>query len=512
MARKQMALLLGGAVVLLVLGSLGGAAMYASFFSPRYVYVDPAQRPVSFPTRFAEAEEAAENRPPSLAESETSAPPTASTPQLEALPDFVAASRQARPAVVHIRSRFSRQRNGTKGSDFFSNPFRDFFDDELSEAPNSLASGSGVIISADGYVATNNHVIQDAAEVEVTLFDNRTFPAEVIGTDITTDLALLRIKGDNLPHLTFGNSDAVEVGQWVLAVGNPMDLTSTVTAGIVSAKGRNINLLHHDSDYAIESFIQTDAAVNKGNSGGALVNIQGDLIGINTAIASRTGYYAGYSFAIPASIVKKVMDDLLTYGEVRRGYLGVSIRAVNAELAESYDLSVLKGAYVTDVNAEMGAYEAGIRRGDVIVSVNGIGVNSSSELQEQVSRYRPGDRIEIRLYRGEEALAYQVMLRSMERFTQTAMRSSLEYRGSVFRLPTPSEFGELDVRHGIMVEDAGEQLVRNGVQKGFVITEIDGEEVHSIEELEAALLKSGDYITIKGLYSKGMVASYSFAW
>jgi len=409
--------------------------------------------------------------------------------------NFTAAAEAVTPAVVNIKS--------SQGGNF------DWWGQN---GGIGASSGSGVLISENGYIATNNHVIQDAASVEVTLFDNRTFAAEVIGTDLSTDLALLKINSEELPHLRFGDSDQVRVGQWVLAVGNPMDLTSTVTAGIVSAKGRNIDLLRNDTQFAIESFIQTDAAVNKGNSGGALVNTQGELVGINTAIASRTGYYAGYSFAIPASIARKVMEDLLTYGEVRRGYLGVSIRPVDADLAEEEDLSILKGAFVTDINPELGAFAAGIRVGDVIVSVNGIQVNSSSELQEQVSRYRPGDRVEIALYRGEKQVSYQVELRALQTVTRAALRTTLEYRGSVFRLPTEEELNSLEVKHGVMVDQSGDKMSRNGIQKGFVITEVDGSEIHSIEDLEKALLDSGEYITIKGLYSEGMVASYSFNW
>ena len=505
MSTKQLAWLVAGSVVLLILGSLGGAAMYAKLFAPEVVYVEREAVPTAFSpmTQSSVARAHQGEELPSREELRL--------PAVGAYPSFVNASNLARPAVVHIKSSFGR-RSQSGNSDFFSNPFKDFFDDDMGEIPQSLASGSGVLISADGYIATNNHVIQDASEVEVTLFDNRTFPARVIGTDLSTDLALIKIDGKALPHLSFGDSDQVEVGQWVLAVGNPMDLTSTVTAGIVSAKGRNINLLRNDSEYAIESFIQTDAAVNKGNSGGALVDDAGNLIGINTAIASRTGYYAGYSFAIPATIAQKVMEDLLAYGEVRRGYLGVSIRPVNSDLAEAKDLRVLKGAYVTEVNPELGAYQVGIRRGDVIVSVNQVPVNSSSELQEQVSRYRPGDRIEVRLFRGKKEMSFRVPLKGLETDRVIALRSSLEFRGNLFRLPSRDELRKLDVDAGIMVEEAGETMSRNGVQKGFVITGIDGETIRSIEDLERAFEQSGDYLTIKGLYSKGMVASYSFRW
>lgn len=479
-----------GLTLLVTFASVAGAGIYAQFFAPKQVVYIQQEAPFA----------------PTLTKHTRESVSTSS------LPDFVQASKIARPAVVHIKSSYNAK--GTRrDSDFFSNPFRDFFDEDM-EMPPGMASGSGVIISADGYIATNNHVIEDADEVEVTLFDNRTYRAKVIGLDVTTDLALLKITGENLPHLNFGNSDQINVGEWVLAVGNPMDLNSTVTAGIVSAKGRNINLLRADSEYAIESFIQTDAAVNKGNSGGALVNMQGELIGINTAIASRTGYYAGYSFAIPATIARKVMEDLLSFGEVRRGILGVQIQSVNADLAERNRLNTLKGAYVSEVNKSSGAEEAGIRKGDVIISVNNIEVNNSSELQEQVSRYRPGDKISIQILRGENNKDISVELKPLSSSFKAAERhtSTFDYKGSSFSMLEIEEAKRLGITNGVMVEEAGDKMARGGIQEGFVITEVDGKEIADIEALEAALVDSGDYVTIKGLYSKGMMATYSFNW
>ncbi|MEO0471174.1 MAG: Do family serine endopeptidase [Bacteroidota bacterium] len=499
MTKKHVGLLLGAAFVLAMISSVAGVGVYKAFFdADRVVYLPQESVPATFTKSV--------DQPSSTA----------------TLPDFVGASDQARPAVVHIRSRFEARR-GKKNSDFFSNPFRDFFEDDMFEMPEGMASGSGVLISPDGYIATNNHVIEDAKSVEVTLFDNRTFPATVVGTDITTDLALLKIEEDDLPHLTFGNSDDVKVGQWVLAVGNPMDLNSTVTAGIVSAKGRNINLLRGDSEFAIESFIQTDAAVNKGNSGGALVDTQGRLIGINTAIASRTGYYAGYSFAIPASIARKVMEDLLSFGEVRRGFLGVTIQPVNAELAKREQLSVTKGAYISGVNPGLGAAEAGMQKGDVIISVNDVEVNSSSELQEQVSRYRPGEKVTVSAWRGDEERTFIVTLKVIERSQITTNRQpeternedgkgSVQFKGSTFRLLTDTEKEELEVESGVIIDEVGETLSEGGIQSGFVLTEIDGKKIRNIEDLEDALIESDEYVTMKGMYSKGMIASYSFNW
>ena len=261
--------------------------------------------------------------------------------------------------------------------------------------------GSGVIISADGYIITNNHVIEDAESVDVTLNDKRTFTAQVIGRDPSTDIALLKIKADNLPFIKYGDSDQLKLGEWVLAVGNPFNLTSTVTAGIVSAKGRNLGLI--EGDYRIESFIQTDAALNMGNSGGALVNTKGLLVGITSAIFSPSGAYAGNSFAIPVSIVKKVVDDLKEFGEVQRAIIGVNIRDVNSDDAEKQNLGAVKGVLITGIVPDGSAEEAGLKENDVIVKFDGVDVNSTSELQEQVGKHRPGDKATVTyLRKGKE--------------------------------------------------------------------------------------------------------------
>ncbi len=319
------------------------------------------------------------------------------------LPNFAQAAKISRPAVVSVRSE--------KGE---SDNIFQLFHPSDPEEHRGRASGSGVIISEDGYIITNNHVIEEADKVTVTMIDNREFDAVIVGADINTDLALLKIDANVLPYLEFGNSDITSIGDWVLAVGNPLNLTSTVTAGIISAKGRNLHLLRKDSPFAIESFIQTDAVVNRGNSGGALVNLKGELIGINTAISSHSGFYAGYSFAIPSSIARKVMEDLLMYGEVKRGLLGVQITPVNADMADELSLSVLKGAYVREVTRQSGAEEAGIQKGDVLIAVNDMSIGSTSELQEQVSKYRPGDRVKITAYRGKESIEFKVVLKPLK--------------------------------------------------------------------------------------------------
>ncbi len=283
----------------------------------------------------------------------------------------------------------------------------------LSASGYRVSSGSGVIISSDGYIITNHHVVEDGASFEATLSDKRKLEAKLLGSDPSTDLALLKVDVRNLQHLSYGDSEKVEVGQWVMAVGNPFNLSSTVTAGIVSAKGRNINILR--GAYAIESFIQTDAVVNPGNSGGALVNEQGELIGINTAIISESGGYEGYSFAIPANLVGKVIADIREFGQVQRAILGVGISDVTDELAAGLSLPVVAGVYITNVGNESSAAEAGLRSGDVIVSVNGIRTNSVPELQEQVALFRPGDRISLEFYReGRKYRRDNVVLKSLD--------------------------------------------------------------------------------------------------
>lgn len=314
----------------------------------------------------------------------TSGPQTA--PPLPA--NFTEAATKAMPTVVHIRSvqqvepRTTRER---RFQEFFGTP------------RPSQATGSGVIISKKGYIVTNNHVVEGATEVEVTLYDKRKYKAEVLGTDPSTDLAVLRVDAPDLKAIDLGNSDNAQVGQWVLAVGNPFDLTSTVTAGIISAKGRDISIL--EGQYAIESFIQTDAAVNPGNSGGALVSTEGELIGINTAIATPTGTYAGYSFAVPVNLTKKVVQDIIDYGEVRRGYLGVTITALDNRMAKELGLQSNNGVYVNRVLDDSGANAAGLQEGDVIVGVEGQDITSPNELQEKVGSRNPGDYVDLTIIR-----------------------------------------------------------------------------------------------------------------
>ena len=332
--------------------------------------------------------------------------------------DLTSAAEQSVHAVVHIKTTFLYRTSGW--DDFFSGSFwEDFFNFSSpfgTHEQQVMGAGSGVIISADGYIVTNNHVVENAQDITVTLNDKREFPATIVGTDPQTDLALIKIECDGLPTLTFGNSDQVRIGEWVLAVGNPFNLTSTVTAGIVSAKARNLDILGENT--SIESFIQTDAAVNQGNSGGALVNASGELIGINSAIASHTGYYTGYSFAIPSNIARKVVGDLKEYGMVQRAVLAVTIQEVDNNVAQELNLSQVKGVCITSVADDGAAYRAGLQQYDVITSINGAEVNSVSELREVMAQYSPGDRVEVAYLRDGSSHKTPLTLLNSEGTTQ----------------------------------------------------------------------------------------------
>lgn len=424
-------------------------------------------------------------------------------------PDFIGASTKATPAVVHIRSTYESSKNSSPTTF-----------EELFGGRGGQSSGSGVIISSDGFIATNNHVIEKAKKVEVTLEDKRTYIAEVIGTDPTTDLALLKVEEENLASLAFANSNSVQIGEWVLAVGNPFNLTSTVTAGIVSAKGRSLNLL--DEEFAIESFIQTDAAVNPGNSGGALINIDGDLVGINTAIASETGSFAGYSFAVPANIVSKVMKDLREFGEVQRGIIGVQIRNINAQFAEDRNLTTLNGAYVSGIIPGSAAAAGGVERGDVIVQVDDEKIGSSSELQEVIGTYRPGDAVRVKIIRDGEAMTLKVILRNKEGKTQLGARrtddaeqptmiASEEDLGATLAPLSTKDKYQLGVDEGVKVlELMSGKLKEAGIEKGFVITKVNEEPVKNAEEVVDQMNAGDGSFMIEGLTEDGRKMVYAF--
>lgn len=432
------------------------------------------------------------------------------------LPGFVQASAAATPAVVHIKSYYSQ----AQGSD----PFHGFFGSPQQGGMRPQSAGSGVIISADGYITTNNHVVKNAEKVEVVLEDHRSYEATVVGTDPTTDLALLKIDESALPFLRFGNSNGVQVGEWVLAVGNPFNLTSTVTAGIVSAKGRSLNLLNED--FAIESFIQTDAAVNPGNSGGALINTSGELIGINTAIASETGSYAGYSFAIPVNIVRKVMEDLKAYGEVQRGIIGVQIQNINAQMAEKYGLKTMAGAYVTGTIAGGAAQAAGIASGDIITKVNETPIRGSSELQEEIGTYHPGDKVQLTIIRDSEQLLLDVVLRSREGKT-TLNEPSKDIAGEDGSTkPKDDSFGKLGAqmealsfkdKHDLGLENGVKvvkltdgKLKAAGLEEGFVIIRVNKQFVETGKDVERFVAGSEGSVLIEGMTVAGKKRFYAF--
>ena len=355
---------------------------------------------------------------------------------------------------------------------FFGQSYGQQEDKSSVEQEQKAGSGSGVIVTSEGYIVTNNHVVKGADRIEVVLNDKRRYQAELIGLDASTDLAVLKIDEVDLPYMKYGNSDDVKIGEWVLAVGNPFDLTSTVTAGIVSAKARNINILKDKHGLAIESFIQTDAAVNPGNSGGALVNLKGELIGINTAIATPTGTFAGYSFAVPSQLVHKVVDDLIKYGVVQRALLGIAITDVTADVAEEHGLTDIKGVYVSGVGENSAANDAGIQEGDVILKVNKQEVNSSSELQEAVAVYRPGDEVELTFLRDGNVERVSVVLKNKLGNTEIVNSNELQ-SATVFnaklRELTTEEMEEYGVQNGLMVEDTGDGLLKkSGLMNGFV--------------------------------------------
>jgi len=423
--------------------------------------------------------------------------------------DFVTVSEVSTPAVVHIKTTIGVQEveSSKKGQ---TNPFEDFFGDgfRMPRRGPQQASGSGVIFSEDGYIVTNNHVVANADKVEVILNDKRSFLADVVGVDPSTDLAVLKIEENGLPFLTFGNSSEVKVGEWVVAVGNPFNLTSTVTAGIISATGRNIDLLRtQDNQYAIENFIQTDAAVNPGNSGGALVNTSGQLIGINTAIASKTGSYSGYSFAVPVNIAKKVINDLLKYGEVKRALLGVQIGDVTSELAEAKGYDNLKGVYIAGVMDGGAGKKAGIKMDDVILEINSREVNSSSDLQEVVGGYHPGDKITILLRRDSKEKTVEAILQSKSgdtKISNTEMKSFNSSKGLVFESLTKEEKSKYGIKSGVKIKEVNKGPFRDaGVQKGTVITSLDKQSVFSVAQLKKLLDKKKGGVLIEGKKPNG---------
>lgn len=441
--------------------------------------------------------------------------------------DLTYAAEKSLPSVVHI---LSTKNSKVQTVEVESDPFSDFFGDPFGffgnpqgnggrqkrsvRTPKQQGSGSGVIISADGYIVTNNHVVADADELTVTLNDNKEYSARIIGTDKTTDLALIKIDGKNLPAITIANSENIKVGEWVLAVGNPFNLTNTVTAGIVSAKGRS---LYRNG---VESFIQTDAAINPGNSGGALVNTRGELIGINAMLYSQTGSFSGYGFAIPTSIMNKVVDDLKTYGTVQRAVVGIQGSDVKnyvdgqKEQGKDIDLGTMEGIYVAKVTEESAAEEAGLKEGDVIIAIDGKEMNKMADMQEYLAKKRPGDKVTVTYLRDKKKNTKSITLKNEQGNTQVVKKADLDVLGGNFRSITDAQKQQLNIGYGLEVLKVNSGKLKNaGITKGFIIQRVNDNAVKTIEDLQNivkdASTSKDPVLYIQGVYPTGKKAYFA---
>jgi len=465
-------------LLLVLAGALVAVWIYSSFFTKPQEIIFRDKQPVSFVNLPANSE-------------------------LQ-LPDLTFAAENSVHAVVHIATQSVRGGGWSSGNPFFD----EFFGLRQQQPQIATGFGSGVILSEDGYIVTNNHVIENAQKIKVILNNKQEYDATLVGADPSTDLALLKVEAKNLPYLTYGNSDELKLGEWVLAVGNPFNLNSTVTAGIVSARARNLRI--NEDEYSIESFIQTDAAVNPGNSGGALVNQQGNLVGINTAIASRTGSFSGYSFAVPVSIVGKVVEDLKEFGMVQRALLGVNIVDINAGVAEEYNLNSMEGVYVANVTENGAAKEAGIREGDVIISVAGEPVNSSSQLQEKVSRFRPGDNVEIIVKRKGDRKLFNVTLRNRHGDTQI-LRDNAVVMGASFTVLSNAEKEKLNINSGIQITKIESGKLKDaGLSRGFIITHVNKKPIFDVNDLRREIGNAKGGVLVEGVYPNGELAYFVF--
>lgn len=441
--------------------------------------------------------------------------------------DLTYAAEKSLPSVVHI---LSTKNSKVQTVEVENDPFSDFFSDPFGffgnpqgnggkqrrsvRTPKQQGSGSGVIISADGYIVTNNHVVADADELTVTLNDNKEYSARIIGTDKASDLALIKIDGKNLPAITIANSDDIKVGEWVLAVGNPFNLTNTVTAGIVSAKARSLY------QNGVESFIQTDAAINPGNSGGALVNIRGELIGINAMLYSQTGSFSGYGFAIPTSIMNKVVADLKQYGTVQRALIGIQGQDVKnyvdakKDKGEDIDLGTMEGIYVAKVTEESAAEEAGMKEGDVITAIDGKPVNKMAELQEVLAKKRPGDKVTVTYLRDKKKATKTVTLKNEKGNTQVVKKADLDVLGGNFRAITNAQKEQLNIGYGLEVLKVNSgRLKTAGITKGFIIQRVNDNAVKTIDDLQNAVKEASTskdpVLYIQGVYPTGKKAYFA---
>ncbi len=422
--------------------------------------------------------------------------------------DFTTAAAKSVNAVVHIKTIIGIK---PRNYDNFFGSLRGYLYGKPQQA--LIAFGSGVVISPNGYIVTNNHVVDGADKIIVTFNNKREMEARIIGTSPSTDLALIKVDAKDLPYLTYGNSDNLKVGQWVLAVGNPFNLTSTVTAGIISAKARDIHILGGKT--AIESYIQTDAAVNPGNSGGALVNTAGQLIGINAAIASQTGAYEGYSFAIPVNLVRKVVNDLMNYGQIQRAYLGVQIRNIDAGFAKKMNLHDLNGVYVAMVVKGSGADKAGIKKGDIITAINNHPAKDISELLGIVGQYSPGKVVRVSLLRNRKVKIVRVTLKNKNGNTGLVKAQKAFYSdvlGAILKTAPENDLTNLNIDHGLKVVRVKKGILqKGGIARGFIITNVNNREVNNKEQIVRALSQSANNVVkVSGIYPNGMRISFEF--
>ncbi len=419
--------------------------------------------------------------------------------------DFVLASEVSTKSVVYIKNISER---------YYRRSYLDWFFDINPGTQTQVSSGSGVIFSSDGYIVTNNHVVQDADRIEVD-YNRQTYEASLIGTDPSTDLAVLKIEGKNLPAIPIGSSRHVAIGEWVIAVGNPFNLTSTVTAGIVSAKGREINIL--EGKFPIESFIQTDAAINPGNSGGALVNKNGELVGINTAILSRTGSYAGYGFAVPIDIVKKIVGDLIEYGEVQKAFFGGDVSDYDASVAERLDLKVdtddISGVLLSYVQEDGAAAKAGMKEGDIILRIGNNVIDSRSQFEEELSYHSPGDEITVAYQRNGKNYTTRMTLTNREGTTSILKREiyTSEALGAQFETVPKVERDLLNIDYGVRVFNIGNGLIKRiGIREDFVITDINRNAIKDPKKLVEILERIRGRVIIEGVNKQGREGYYSF--